>query len=409
MGYELVLHESKVGQVSALEVFVAFLRLGCTSFGGPVAHVGYFRTELVQRRQWLNESHFAQLLALCQFLPGPASSQLGAGIGLYLAGWWGALAAFVAFTLPSVLLLMLFAAGLEHLSPDLAQAVVHGLKLVAAIVVADAVYSMSKNLCPDFKTRLVALVSLVGALLLAGSLFQMLIILFAAVAGVFVFSLPESVSGNQPMRWRFGKRTAAVLLVVFLVLFLGLPFFSGLEPALGSVADLFYRAGALVFGGGHVVLPLLEPELVKDGWLTADQFLAGYGAAQAIPGPLFSVSAYWASILPATNPAPVMALVALLAIFLPGFLLLAAVLPWWEHWSRVAWARTALLAVNASVVGLLAAAFVDPVLTSALVRLEDGLLLVVGLALLKAFRLPVLVVVALCVASSVAFTFWIPL
>ncbi|WP_298451775.1 chromate efflux transporter [uncultured Marinobacter sp.] len=384
------------------EVFLVFLKLGLTSFGGPVAHLGYFRTEIVERRRWLSDEQFGQLLAISQFLPGPASSQLGFALGLLRAGSWGALAAFVGFTLPSALLLVAFAAALPLLSGAVGEAAIHGLKLVACAVVADAVLGMSKKLCPDTPRRAIAVLS-AAALLVASSAFsQLAVVIVAGVVGVFYLrgvSTPKSDSG---FLISYGPRTGGALLATFGGLLLGLPFIATGEPVYASVAEAFYRAGALVFGGGHVVLPLLQDSVVSTAWVAPEQFLAGYGAAQAVPGPMFSFSAYLGAVISPEESTYLMAATALVFMFLPGFLLMAGVLPFWSAVSNNPTAGRAIAGVNAAVVGLLAAALYNPIFTSGITSLADLAIAVVAFALLVVWRVSPLMVVLWCVIASVS-------
>ena len=378
------------------EVLRVFTRLGLTSFGGPVAHLGYFHRELVQRRRWLDEAQYAQLLALCQFLPGPASSQLGFALGLLRAGWAGALAAFVAFTLPSVLLLLAFALLLPQLQGDMGTAALQGLKILALAVVAHGLYGMARKLCPD--PPRIAIAALTAAPLLAGggALLQLTLVAAAALAGLWLcrgLALPA----QAPLRLPHGPRLGLGLLGAFFALLLVLPLVPG---AAAATLAAVYRAGALVFGGGHVVLPLLEESMVGPAGLSAETFLAGYGAAQAVPGPLFSIAAYLGALHPALGGVGG-ALPATLAIFLPGFLLLAAALPLWGRLAQRPVAAGAVAGVNAAVVGLLGAALYDPVFVEAVGRGGDLALAVLAYAALASGRVPVLLVVAGCVLGRV--------
>ncbi|MGB0721455.1 MAG: chromate efflux transporter [Gammaproteobacteria bacterium] len=391
----------------AVEVFRVFLGLGLTSFGGPVAHIGYFRRALVEQRQWIDERRFSELLAMAHFLPGPASSQLGFALGLHRAGWGGGLAAFLAFTLPSVFLLLAFALVLPGLPELMGQGLIQGLKLVAVAVVADAVLAMSSKLCPDTRRRSIALLA-AAILLLAGDVWvQLLVVLGGAVAGVMLLNeaAPDSQVG---VRSGFGRRTAALVLGLFAVLLFGLPVVVSLTTAGGgehgfgetlALAERFYRAGALVFGGGHVVLPLLEESMVGPGGVSAEQFLAGYGAAQAVPGPMFAFSAYL-GLLSETGGGPSGAAVALLAMFLPGMMLIAAALPLWSGIARRPGAANGIAGVGAAVVGLLGVALYDPVFTSAVHDGADLAIALIGFGLLRVWRLPVVWVVAWCVVAS---------
>ena len=387
------------GKVNTSQVFLAFLKLGLTSFGGPVAHIGYFRTEFVERRGWVTEEEFAQLLATSQFLPGPASSQLGFSIGLLKAGWLGALAAFVAFTLPSVMLLVAFAALLPILAGDLGQAIIHGLKLVACIVVADAVISMAKSLCPDWATRSIAAASIVTLILLTTAFAQLVVIAIAALIGAVFLTKHSQTTIAKPVSVSYGTGLGWVLLTCFVLLLVSLPLLASSQPDLVSIADAFYRAGALVFGGGHVVLPLLDESVVSSGWLSAEQFLAGYGAAQAIPGPMFAFSAYLGSLIGAEDSSWTFATVATLFMFLPGFLLMAGVLPFWRYLSQSSRAAGIIRAVNAAVVGLLAAALYDPIFTSGITAASDAVIALIGFAILFKWRVSPLIIVVFCVSA----------
>jgi chromate transporter len=382
------------------EVFRAFLRLGLTSFGGPVAHLGYLREEFVRRRRWLDEAHFAQLLAVCQFLPGPASSQMGFAIGLFRGGWRCALAAFVAFTLPSALLMAGFAALAPHLGDGVGAAALHGLKVVAVVVVAHALLGMVRQLTPDLPRVLIAVGTVALVLLVQAAWMQLVAI---ALGGLLGTRLCRHVRmpGDATFPVRHGMRAAAVFLAVFLVgLGAALWFPSSTTPTLAGIADAFYQAGALVFGGGHVVLPLLQHTVVDTGWVDPDAFLAGYGAAQALPGPMFSVAAFLGAEVPTGLPVLAGALVALLAIFLPGFLLLLAVLPAWATLARHRLAASAMAGTNAAVVGLLAAAFHDPVWTGGIRAPADVAVAAIGFALLAFARVPALWIVLWCVGAT---------
>nr|WP_010131538.1 chromate efflux transporter [Microbulbifer agarilyticus] len=386
---------------SASEIFTVFLRLGLTSFGGPIAHLGYFRKEFVEKRAWLNEAQFAQLLSISQFLPGPASSQLGFSIGLLKGGLPGAMCAFLAFTLPSVFLLILFAGLSSFLSGPVGVAIVHGLKLVACAVVADALLSMFKNLCPDSRRRAIAVAAAAVLLVFSSSYVQLLVILLGGIAGVLLLREAGSSTATPGIAVSYGHRTGAMALIGFLALLLTLPLFTSTTPNLLSVAEAFYRAGALVFGGGHVVLPLLEDSVVTQGWVSPDQFLAGYGAAQAIPGPMFAFSAYLGTLIPSGSGALLTAAVALIFMFLPGFLLVVGVLPFWSSVSHNSLAARVIAGVNAAVVGLLGAALYNPIFTSGIEGTRDLAVALVGLALLAVWRVSPLLVVLWCVLASV--------
>lgn len=386
---------------SVFEVFTTFLMLGLTSFGGPIAHLGYFRREFVERRKWLGEGQYAQLLALCQFLPGPASSQLGFSLGLLRAGWAGAIAAFLAFTLPSALLLFVFALLMPQFSGATGNAAIHGLKLVALAVVAQAVLGMAWQLCPDVVRATIATFTALAILASGQAWTQLLVVALGAVAGLAFCrsAAPITAGGLQPP---YGPTLGWALLMAFALLLIGLPVASHGPDGLLAVAEAFYRAGALVFGGGHVVLPLLEESVVKPGWISADEFLAGYGAAQAVPGPMFSLAAYLGARLPGDEGGFVGAFLALISIFLPGFLLVAGVLPLWQTILNRPAAARAIAGINAAVVGILGAALYDPIWRSAVNGPVDVAIAAVGFALLAAWQANALVVVALCVVASIA-------
>ncbi|MGM0544371.1 MAG: chromate efflux transporter [Pseudomonadota bacterium] len=378
------------------EVFKAFLLLGLTSFGGPVAHLGYFRTEFVARRQWLTESAYADLVALCQFLPGPASSQVGFALGLMRAGPWGAAMAWLAFTLPSAIVLVLFAFGATVLEGPIASGIIHGLKVVAVAIVAHAVWGMARNLCPDRTRAGIALAAVFAVVAISGPLGQVSAIVLGGVAGLLLCQGVAVAAESEPLHFPVSRQVGIIALVLFGGLLLLLPLLAGVVVWL-DITDAFYRSGALVFGGGHVVLPLLEAEVVQSGWVSADEFLTGYGAAQAIPGPLFTFSAYLGALIP-SGGGLLTATLALLAIFLPGFLLLVGVLPFWNHFRQWQWAQALMRGANAAVVGILGAALYDPVWTSAIVGAEEFALALTGFLLLSVWKLPawtVVLVVAL--------------
>lgn len=382
------------GRVS--EVFWAFLALGLTSFGGPVAHHGYFRTAFVERRQWLTESAYADLVALCQFLPGPASSQVGFALGLLRAGPWGAAMAWLAFTLPSAIVLVVFAFGAAVLDGPIASGIIHGLKVVAVAIVAHAVWGMARNLCPDKARAGIALAAIFTVVLMSGPLGQVAAIILGSFAGLALCRDSAATKANEALHFPVSRRAGSIALGLFAALLVLLPLLAG-STAWLAVADAFYRSGALVFGGGHVVLPLLEAEVVQSGWVTADEFLAGYGAAQAVPGPLFTFAAYLGALLPGINGVAG-ALLALLAIFIPGFLLLVGVLPFWNQFRQWGSAQALMRGANAAVVGILGTALYQPVWTSAIVGAEEFALAVTGFLLLTVWRIPawmVVVIVAL--------------
>ena len=384
----------------AQPLFTTFLRLGLTSFGGPIAHLGYFREEFVVRRRCLSEAEFAQLLAICQALPGPASSQLGFAVGLLKGGWRGGLLAFLGFTLPSALLMFGLALLAPRLDGPVAAAVLHGLKLVAVVVVAHGVVGMARSLAPDLPRALLAGLALMAMLAGGPAWGQLAVIGAGALLGLWlcrkVPALPDAA-----LAVRHGRGAAWVLFALFaagLLLALALVGGPASVPALGAA---FYEAGALVFGGGHVVLPLLEQSTVDSGWLGEDAFLAGYGAAQALPGPMFALSAYLGALVP-TGASPALgATVALLAMFLPGLLLVAALLPLWHSLASRRWAPPAIAGINAVVVGLLAAALVGTVLPAGVRGPADAVVAAAGLAVLMVARVNVLWVVAGVVGARV--------
>ena len=377
-----------------LEVLLVATRLGLTSFGGPIAHIGYFRDEYVVRRGWLTEQRFAELVALCQFLPGPASSQLGMAIGMRRAGIFGALAAWLGFTLPSAVALVLFAYGVEELGGEAAEWL-HGLKVVAVAVVILALWGMGKTLAPDRSRVTIAVLAAAALLFTEGVLIQLAVIAGGAVLGL-TFLRPTTPTQAPPPGKQTGAGVGALAIVVFLAFLLALPVANHLLDNFPlAIADSFYRSGALVFGGGHVVLPLLEAEVVPTGWVTKDDFLAGYGAAQAVPGPLFTFSAYLGTATGVLSPKWLGGLLTLGAIFLPSLLLVVGVLPFWERIRGFTHVRGALVGVNAAVVGILLAALYDPVWTSSITSPEDFTLAAAAFALLAFWKAPPWLVVLL--------------
>jgi chromate transporter len=384
---------------SVREVGAAFLKLGLSSFGGPIAHFGYFRREFVQRRRWLDDAHFAQLMALCQFLPGPASSQLGFSLGLLRAGWAGAVTAFVAFTLPSALLMFAFAAYSHHLGGMEGQAALHGLKLVAVAVVAQGVLGMVRTLTPDPRRALIAALAAGLVLVHASPLMQILVVAMGAVLGPLLCRQIVAKPG-EAFSLRYGRGAGAALLLTYAVLLLAALCATHRWDGRIQVAAAFYRAGALVFGGGHVVLPLLKQTVVAPGWIDNDTFLAGYGAAQAVPGPMFSVSAFLGDRLLGGYGGAQAAVICLLSIFLPGFLLVAGMLPFWRALSTRNAAARLLAGVNAAVVGLLIAALYDPLWLNAVHGAQDVAIALIAFVLLVYTRKSALVAVAWCVAAS---------
>ncbi len=381
------------------EVFSVFLKLGLTSFGGPIAHLGYFRDELVMRRRWLDDRAYADLVALCQFLPGPASSQVGFALGLMRAGWAGALAAFAAFTLPSAILLVLFASAASALSGPVGEGAIAGLKIAAVAVVAQAVCGMARSLCPDGPRAGIAVLSVAILAVAPGAIGMIAAIALGAALGLMLPPGETRSGGRLPIP--LARRTGVLSLLAFFVLLAVLPLLAGHGQAL-AILDAFYRAGSLVFGGGHVVLPLLEAETVRTGWVDEGTFLAGYAAAQAVPGPLFTFAAYLGAVLGPWPNGIVGATLALSAIFLPGFLLLVGCLPFWERFRRQAGAQSLMRGANAAVVGILGAALYSPVFTSAVADERDFALAVAGFVALVVWEAPPWVVVAFGAVGGVA-------
>lgn len=378
--------DTEADRGNAPEVFFAFLKLGLTSFGGPIAHLGYFRDELVVRRRWLDDHAYADLIALCQFLPGPASSQVGFALGWMRAGPLGALCAFLAFTLPSALLLVALALGASALEGGIGAGIVAGLKIVAVAIVAQAVWGMAHALCPDRPRATLAVLAALIATLAGSSLGQIGAIVMGGLAGLVLLRGLERPAGGS-LVLSIPRRAAGLALAAFFILLIGLPLIAPLNPLL-AIFDAFYRAGALVFGGGHVVLPLLEGEVVARGWIGENQFLAGYGAAQAVPGPLFTFAAYLGALV---SPAPdgvAGAGIALAAIFLPGFLLLVGAMAFWDRLRALPAARAAMAGANAAVVGILGAALYDPVFVSAITSPAAFALALVCCALLMVWKAP---------------------
>lgn len=381
-------------------VFLTFLALGFTSFGGPVAHLGYFREAFVTRLRWIDERAYADLVALCQFLPGPASSQVGIGIGLAKAGLPGALAAWVGFTMPSAVALMLFGYGVVEFGDAMTGGVLHGLKVVAVAVVAQAVWGMAKTMCPDAPRVTLAVLAAAAVLAAPVPWMQVAVIAAGGLAGL-VLMKAEDVADHIALDIPVGKGVAIVSLVLFFVLLGGLPLLSAAFPSQTlTLVDSFYRAGSLVFGGGHVVLPLLQSEVVPPGWVGNDLFLAGYGATQAVPGPLFTFAAYLGTVSASAPNGWAGALICLLAIFVPSFLLVIGALPFWDALRRRPTVRRALLGVNAAVVGLLLAALYSPVWTSGILSATDFALAMAAFTLLVFWKLPPWLVVLLSAAGG---------
>jgi chromate transporter len=387
---------------SPLEVLRVFLKLGLSSFGGPIAHIGYFRAEFVVRRRWLDEQTFADLVALCQFLPGPASSQVGFSIGLLRAGYAGALGAWAAFTLPSAILLVLFAYGAGALRGTAGAGLLHGLKLVAVAIVAQAVFGMARTLCPDRERASIAVVATLIVLFSGAAVAQIGSIVLGGVAGLWLCrGAPPHAAGHIAMP--VSRTVGLVSLSIFFVLLVGLPVLQSLEIVPGiALFDAFYRSGALVFGGGHVVLPLLREAFVVPGWVSDDAFLAGYGAAQAVPGPLFTFAAYLGAVVGPSPHGIAGAALGLFGIFLPGILVLLGTLPFWDTFRKRADAQAAMRGVNAAVVGLLGAALYSPVWTSSVKTPGDFAVALAGFVLLTAWRAPPLLVVVIGAFGGIA-------
>lgn len=380
------LQQSKLKRL--LELLLVSTRLGLTSFGGPTAHLGYFHEEYVRKRQWIDEKSYADLVALCQFLPGPASSQVGIGIGVMRAGIVGGIVSFIGFTWPSVLALILFALLLQGANVgDMSW--LHGLKIVAVVIVAHAILGMAKNLTPDIKRKMIALVALVAALLVETIFTQVVIIVIAGVLGAVIYK--EQVTINEPVRKPFISKTIGFIsLGLFFGLLLILPLLSSMTSHHWIVMmDSFYRAGSLVFGGGHVVLPLLENEFVSSGLMDETAFIAGYGATQAVPGPLFTFAAYIGTVIGGWQGG----LFATFAIFLPAFLLILGTLPFWHQLRSNPKMNGAFMGVNAAVVGILIAAFYDPIWTSAILQPIDFAMAAILFSLLVFWKLPPWVIV----------------
>ena len=382
-------------RVHALSVFWVFLKLGCTSFGGPIAHIGYFRSEFVEKRKWLDDSAYTDLVALCNFLPGPASSQIGIALGTLKAGLPGGVAAWLGFTMPSAFVLVLFAYGFTTFGLRADAGWIHGLKIVAVAVVAQAVWGMGKTLCPD---RLRATLAIAATLIVFAwptQWGQMCAIVLGALAGLRYLQ-PVTLHRPENTRFMVSKTTAVVAWVLFFGLLFGLPVLVYLTKIQAfATFNGFYRTGSLVFGGGHVVLPLLRNEAVLPGWVSDGVFLAGYGAAQAVPGPLFTFAAYLGSIMSVTPNGVLGGLLCLTAICLPAFLLIIGALPFWDALRQKTHVQSALRGVSAAVVGLLLAALYDPVWTSSIKSTSDMALALVSFGLLMYWKWPPIYVVAL--------------
>ena len=387
---------------SFLEVLWVSSRLGLTSFGGPIAHLGYFHEEYVRRRKWIDEQSYADLVALCQFLPGPASSQVSIAIGILRARFLGAIAAWIGFTLPSALALIAFAFGIGAFAGASDAGWLHGLKVVAVAVVAQAVWGMARSLCPDRERATIAILAAIFTLAWPSAIGQLSSIVIAGLIGALIFPGPTSASPSQ-MRFPIGKKAGIAAWVIFFALLLGLPIYRQMAPSHAlEVFDSFFRVGSLVFGGGHVVLPLLQTEVVRPGWVTNEQFVAGYGATQAVPGPLFTFAAYLGAVMSSEPNGWSGAFLALAAIFLPSFLLVTGALPFWDLLRSVRIFQSALKGINAAVVGLLLAALYNPVWTSAIYSPADFSLGLLAFAFLMFWKLPPWLVVVLTALGAEA-------
>lgn len=381
--------------INLFKIFLIFLRLGLTSFGGPIAHIAYFRDEFVTRRNWFSEKAYSEIVALCQFLPGPASSQVGLAIGMSAAGYRGALAAWLGFTLPSAVAITLFAFGLNAFSYESIEGVIHGLKVVAVAIIIQAIWGMARSLCPDLARIILMIIATLLVNFIAHPLSQIVAIALCATAGLAMIKLDHTTS-NEELIVKSNKTLGIVFLSLFFILLLGLPILNFVFPSqtMQLIAS-FYKAGSLVFGGGHVVLPLLQSETVALGHLSNETFLAGYGAAQAVPGPLFTFASFLGASMYGGELAWYGSLIALLAIFLPAFLLVAGVLPFWQSIRNHHSAQKALAGANAGVVGLLIAVLYNPVWNSTISGLGDIFLLSSALICLFLFKLPSWLVVVI--------------
>ena len=382
------------------KIFLIFLRLGLTSFGGPLAHLGYFRQEFVARRKWLDEHAYADLVSLCQFLPGPASSQVGIALGLSRGGIPGAIASWLGFTLPSAILLVLFGLGLSFANDKLGAGWMHGLKIVTVAVVAQALWGMGKSLSPDKVRASIAIFVAVMATLMPSSLGQVGAIIISGFFG-WAFLRTSTILPHSAIQSGTGRRAGIALLLIFALLLLILPVAAAESGSyMLKLFDSFYRAGSLVFGGGHVVLPLLQSQVVSAGWVSNDVFLAGYGAAQVVPGPLFTFAAYLGAVSTQSPSGWLGAGIALVAIFLPSFLLVIGILPFWEQLRRYETMQRAMLGINAAVIGILLAAFYNPVWTSAIQGTSDFLVAAIAFLLLVFWKLPPWLVAGVAVIVS---------
>lgn len=385
--------------MKSLELFLIFLRLGLTSFGGPIAHLGYFRDEFVSKRKWLSEHAYADLVSLCQFLPGPASSQVGMAIGYSRLGVWGTILAWTGFTLPSALVLILFGLGVTHFDLSVHAHWLHALKVIAVAVVAQAVIGMGRKLCPDKERITLAVIACTVVLLLQTAFVQILVLIGAGIFGSLYLQTSKELP-PEPLH-RGSRGVGAAFLSLFVAILIALPLLRSFSPNQAlSLVDSFYRSGALVFGGGHVVLPLLQAEVVPTGWVTNDLFLAGYGMANAVPGPLFTFSAYLGAVSSKSPNGWAGGFLTLVSIFLPSFLLIIGAIPFWEKLRSYQRVRRGILGVNAAVVGILLAALYHPVWTSAILSGKDFALALGGFLLLEFWKLPSWLVVLFAVGVS---------
>ena len=372
----------------SLDVFLVFLKLGFTAFGGPVAHLAFFREEFVVRKKWVTDSDYSEIVALCQLLPGPASSQVGLTIGLSRAGYLGSIAAWLGFTMPSAILLLLLALAYSNYGDIIPSGLLTGLKIVTVAVVAQAVWGMSKSICTDTTRISIMLLSAVALLLLQSIYAPLLVIFIAGILGVLLFK-PTLDSAKRELIFAISRFSGVVWFLIFLLLLFGLPILQLVvnEPII-DIISAFFRSGSLVFGGGHVVLPLLESEMVKTAWVSKEAFLAGYGATQAVPGPLFTFSAFLGGVLNGPISGVFGGLLALFSIFLPSFLLVYAILPFWQNLRTKLRMRAALVGINASVVGILFAALYQPVFVGGVSGTNDFIGVILAFGALMYWRLP---------------------
>lgn len=389
---------------SIMQIFLVFLKLGVTSFGGPVAHLGFFREEFVQRRGWLKDKSYADLVALCQFLPGPASSQVGYAIGLMRGGTVGGIAAWIGFTLPSAIMLTAFAYGVAALGDVQQSGWLQGLKIAAVAVVAKAVWGMAVQLCPDRQRTTIALLAAMGTLAWMTAATQVLIIVIGGILGWLLYRHEAGPASEDSRAQNFSRRRGATFLAAFFILLVGLPLLTTSYSSINlQIFESFYRAGSLVFGGGHVVLPLIQAEVVPTGWISDDSFLAGYGAAQAVPGPLFTFAAYLGAAMTVGPGGWLGAMLALVAIFIPSLLLVQGALPFWDLLRRAPAAQAALRGTNAAVVGILLAALYNPVWIKGIHGPQDFIIVLGTFGLLHFWKTPPWLVVALTMVTGAIF------